>query len=195
VARDRITMAGAATGRSSRVTEAQAGRRVKEGRDGSSPQQTRLKPPLVDGTPMIALRFSQSITKRHWAKSAPYEALRGLTSARAGAGPGPRGVRIVTDTAEGIAYMAGVEVPSVRDCRGFMRVSIPAQRSRCSRTMNHVSKLKGHDGRDLVVVDKVQPDAWRATPGGHLRSSSRYGEESRSAEGYGRHRGMGAVKS
>ena len=139
--------------------------------------QTQFKPRFVDGKAMIVAGMSERITPetrdkidKLWWRFAPH----------IGKVPGQIGARVaygaVTDAANGIDYLAGVEVTSASGLPdGFAYVSLPAQRYAVFTHDGHVSKLK--DTMTAIWTWLPQSGHAQARTAGAPAFFERYGEE------------------
>jgi AraC family transcriptional regulator len=139
--------------------------------------KTKFKPRFENGKPMLIAGMSERITPQTWDK---IDKLWWRFAPHIGKVPHQIGARVaygaVTDTADGIDYLAGVEVKSASGLQGdFTHVTLPAQRYAVFTHDDHVSKLK--DTMDAIWT------WWPASGLEHARTAGapaffeRYGEE------------------
>ena len=139
--------------------------------------QTEFKPRFVDGKAMIVAGMSERVTPETWDK---IDKLWWRFAPHIGQVPGQIGARVaygaVTDAANGIDYLAGVEVTSASGLPdGFTHVSLPAQRYAVFTHDGHVSKLK--DTMTAIWTWLPQSGHEQARTAGAPAFFERYGEE------------------
>jgi AraC family transcriptional regulator len=139
--------------------------------------ETKLNPRLVDAKPMMIAGLRERITVETWDK---IDKLWWRFAPHIGHVPGQVGARVaygvVTDGADGIDYLAGVEVTDASGLPdGFADVRLPAQRYAVFAHEGHVSKLK--DTMTAIWEWLPQSGHEHARTAGAPAFFERYGEE------------------